>query len=169
MPGGSEEATVTERGLSSTSDQSKKSSSITDKISGLVHDLKPNVKAIKSFFALDSKVSQDLMDTSKFPEVSKTAEVRHGMDLCPEEKAFVAARKQLKRDSFARYMGWDPAAIHPDDVPTVAFGGSGGGYRAMLAMLGYSKAMKESGLWDLLMYVSGVSGSCEYRSPSLSI
>lgn len=61
---------------------------------------------------------------------------------------------------FPKYLGLNPADVDPDDVPTVAFGGSGGGYRAMLAVLGYADEMKKSGLWDLLMYVAGVSGSC---------
>ncbi len=65
------------------------------------------------------------------------------------------------RDQFATYMGLDPSQVHPDDVPTLAFGGSGGGYRAMLAVLGYSVAMKQAGLWDLLVYIAGVSGSCK--------
>ena len=69
-------------------------------------------------------------------------------------------RKAHVRDSFARYLGIDPAQVHPDDVPIVAFGGSGGGIRAMVAVLGYAQEMKRTGLWDLFMYVAGVSGAC---------
>jgi cytosolic phospholipase A2 len=123
-------------------------------------NLKPNIMAAKAFLSLESRITKDLYDPARFPEVTQQAVVRRGIQLCPEEQTFLAARKAHVRDSFARYMGWDPAQIHPDDVPTIAFGGSGGGYRALLAVLGYSKAMKEAGLWDLITYISGVSGSC---------
>ncbi len=78
------------------------------------------------------------MTRSIFPEVAHTAKVRRSASIGPEEKEFLAKRRIKVRDQFAKYMGWDPAAVHPDDVPTIAFGGSGGGYRAMLAVLGYS-------------------------------
>ncbi len=124
-------------------------------------DVKPNIKAVANFISLESKINKDLYDETLFPEVARQATIRRGLELCPEELTYVAARKARIRDAFARYMGWDPSQVHPDDVPIVAFGGSGGGYRAMLAMLGYSLAMKQAGLWDLLCYVAGVSGSCE--------
>jgi len=37
--------------------------------------------------------------------------------------------------------------------------GSGGGYRAVIGMSGGMKALKDHGLLDALMYVSGLSGS----------
>lgn len=129
-------------------------------VRGFISDLKPAVKSIKSFVTLDSQLSKDLYDVNIFPEVAQTARVRRSAGIGPEEQAFLAKRKARVRDQFAKYMGWDPSAVHPDDVPTIAFGGSGGGYRAMLAVLGYSLAMKQAGFWDLLTYMSGVSGSC---------
>lgn len=60
--------------------------------------------------------------------------------------------------------------VHPDDVPVIGLGGSGGGYRACLGFIAYIEEMqsvadeKSAGsgvaLWDLFMYVAGVSGSC---------
>lgn len=64
------------------------------------------------------------------------------------------------RDHFAKFLGLNPAEAHPDDVPMVALGGSGDGYRAMLGLLAYCDEMENTGLWDLLTYVAGVSGSC---------
>jgi cytosolic phospholipase A2 len=136
-------------------------SSLGASVKGIFSDGKAAVRSIKSFITLDNKLSKDLYDPSIFPEVAHQAHVRRGIDLAPDEAAFVADRKAHVRDRFAAYMGWDPSQVHPDDVPTVAFGGSGGGYRAMLAVMGYGAAMKKTGLWDLLTYVSGVSGSCE--------
>jgi phospholipase A2 len=130
-------------------------------VKGLLSYIKPTVQTVKSFVTLDGKIHRDMSDPILFPEVAQQARVRRDPGLCAEEQAFVVARRLHVRDHFARYMGLDPAAVHPDDVPTVAFGGSGGGYRAMLAVLGYSLAMKKAGMWDLLTYISGVSGSCE--------
>ena len=101
-----------------------------------------------------------MRNSSRYPEINHVAEVRKGLDLCPQEKTFLLSRKEHVRNHFARYLGLDPAEIHPDDVPTIAFGSSGGGFRAMIATLGYCEEMKQTGLWDLLTYVGGVSGAC---------
>ncbi|KAH8888730.1 FabD/lysophospholipase-like protein [Thozetella sp. PMI_491] len=161
---GSAEGHTQSRGLFSAPPSAEnteaKSGGFRSAIKDLVSDLKPAVKSIKSFVTLDGQLGKDITDVNLFPEVARTAQVRHGIDIGPEEKEYLLKRKARVRDQFARYMGWDPSAVHPDDVPTVAFGGSGGGYRAMLAVLGYTLAMKQAGMWDLLTYVSGVSGSC---------
>jgi len=101
-----------------------------------------------------------MRDVTRFSEIMKVAEVRRGLDLCLEERRFLEMKKVHVRNSFAKYLGLDPAEVHPDDVPTVGFGGSGGGFRAMIGTLGYVQEMKRSGLWDLLTYVAGVSGAC---------
>jgi phospholipase A2 len=127
----------------------------------IAHGAKASLTTAKTFAVLEHRLGKDLSDPGVFPEVQYQAAVRRGLDLCADEQAYLRARKTAARDHFARYMGWDPAHVHPDDVPTVAFGGSGGGYRAMLAFLGYSRAMKLTGMWPLLSYIAGVSGSCK--------
>ncbi|WPG99744.1 cytosolic phospholipase a2 beta [Acrodontium crateriforme] len=119
-----------------------------------------DVKILGSIGSLESKVKKDISDPSIFPEVQKIAEVRRGLELSPEEQAFLEKRRIHVRNGFAKYLGINPEEIHPDDVPTVSYGGSGGGFRAMLGCLGYGDEMHRSGLWDCLTYVSGVSGSC---------
>jgi phospholipase A2 len=114
----------------------------------------------KNAVKIEAVVTKDLEDANRFPEIEHVAEVRHGLELSPSEISFRADRKLHVRGHFAKYLGLDPAQVHPDDVPVVAFGGSGGGYRAMIGVLGYCEGMKRAGLWDLLTYVSGVSGSC---------
>ena len=52
------------------------------------------------------------------------------------------------------------------DLPVVAVAASGGGYRAMLNTIGSLQQAKESGLWDCLTFVSGVSGTLGLYSPS---
>jgi phospholipase A2 len=137
-----------------------------DRISSLekrFKELIPGMKSlsiIQAVLAVEAAVTEDLCDTKRFPETARVAEVRRGLDLCREEKEFLAARKDFVRLAFAKYLDLDPKAVHPDDVPVVGFGGSGGGLRAMISVLGYCDEIKKAGLWDLFTYVAGVSGSC---------
>jgi len=135
--------------------------SFAKKAFGLVREVGETAQSGAKYFRVQSQLARDLLDSSKFPEVGRQAEVRRGPGLCNQEQAYIQARRARAGDFFAKYIGVDPTQVHPDDIPVVAFGGSGGGYRAMLALLGYSQAMREAGLWDLLSYISGVSGSCE--------
>lgn len=119
-----------------------------------------DITLLKATLKVEAMVTKDIRDATKHPEIAQVATVRRGFELSPQEVAFREARKARVKDAFCRYLGLDAAEVHIDDVPIVAFGGSGGGYRAMLGLLGYSHGMKQSGLWDLLTYVAGVSGSC---------
>lgn len=119
-----------------------------------------DISLIKKAMRVEAGVTKDIQDPEKFPEVSRVAEVRRGLDLCPEEKEWLSARRERTRSAFCQYLGLEEAEVHVDDVPVVGFGGSGGGYRAMIGVLGYAAHMKQSGLWDVLSYVAGVSGSC---------
>lgn len=135
--------------------------SLKDKVKGFWKDVvKPDIEIIKQSIQIESSVKRDLSDIRRYPEVAYVAEVRRGVDIGLEEKEYLTDRKWFVRDSFARYVGVNPAEVHPDDVPVVGFGGSGGGFRAMLGYLGYANEMKKSGLWDILTYVAGVSGTC---------
>lgn len=121
---------------------------------------KGDLRIIKNYFKTDDHARADMIDIDKHPEILRVAEVRTGLKLCDEEVAFIARRKARMIHHFAQYMDLDLTSVHAEDIPVIALGGSGGGYRAMLGLLAYSAGMKRSGLWDLLMYVSGVSGSC---------
>lgn len=149
------------RGLRNFKKDSSSGSGLRTQLKGFVKDLKATSQSAAKLVSLESRLTKELDDPARFPEIALQAVVRKGLNLSPEETAYVATRRARIRDKFARYMGLDSAQVHPDDIPTVAFGGSGGGYRAMLAFLGYSLAMKEVGMWDLLTYVAGVSGSCK--------
>lgn len=119
-----------------------------------------DISFMKAALKVEAIITKDIKDANKHPEIAQVATVRRGFELSPQELAFREARKAKVRDAFCRYLELDPTEVHSDDVPIVAFGGSGGGYRAMLGLLGYCHGMKQSGLWDLLTYVAGVSGSC---------
>lgn len=135
--------------------------SLKDKVKVFWKDVvKPDFEIIKQSIQIETSVNRDLRDVSRYPEVANVAEVRRGIDLCVQEKQYLTDRKWLVRDAFARYLGLNPAEVHPDDVPIVGFGGSGGGFRAMIGCLGYGNEMKQTGLWDVLTYVAGVSGTC---------
>lgn len=160
-PGEFTTARSLDRGLGHSKKDSSSGSGFRTQLKGFVKDLKATSQSAARFVSLESRLTKELDDPAWFPEISQQAVVRKGLDLCPDENAFLDARRARMRGHFAKYMGLDAAQVHRDDIPTVAFGGSGGGYRAMLAFLGYSLAMKDAGLWDLLTYVAGVSGSCE--------
>lgn len=124
------------------------------------HNAISDASSIKSAVSIESIIKKDITIPRIFPEVAHVAEVRRSLDNCHEEKEYLHARKLHVRDHFVTYLGFNPAEVHPDDVPTVALGSSGGGYRAMLGLLGYCDEMNNNGLWDLLTYIAGVSGSC---------
>ncbi|KAK7956591.1 uncharacterized protein PG986_005813 [Apiospora aurea] len=88
------------------------------------------------------------------------AEVRLSGQLCDEEKEFLSRRKKVATAALAQYLAIDEREIHPDDVPTIAVCGSGGGLRAMVAGAGSLLATQDDGLFDCVTYTSGVSGSC---------
>ncbi|KAI1876925.1 uncharacterized protein JN550_000997 [Neoarthrinium moseri] len=94
------------------------------------------------------------------PEIRYKAKVRVSDELCDEEKEFLARRKRVATMALARYLGLDERDVHPDDVPTIAMCGSGGGLRALVAGTGSMLATQEDGLFDCVTYTSGVSGSC---------
>ncbi|KAF2668372.1 putative cytosolic phospholipase A2 [Microthyrium microscopicum] len=140
---------------------SSREGSVRGKVKGFWQDVvKPEFSMIKSAMSIEEIVKRDIQDPSKYPEISQTAEVRRGIELCVEEREYLSDRRWKIKDFFAKYVGLDPCEVHPDDVPIVAFGGSGGGYRAMIGFLAYSDGMKQFGLWDTLTYAAGVSGSC---------
>ncbi|CAD7067572.1 unnamed protein product [Tilletia caries] len=117
------------------------------------------------FVHLYKEVTLDLTDASRHPELTKDAHLRRDNSLCPEEVSFIAARKQHVIDSGAlkRFLQLpDDEQIHPDDIPIIAVGGSGGGYRACLGYVALIEALQDEadGLWDLVFYAAGVSGSC---------
>ncbi|VZH87614.1 unnamed protein product [Fusarium fujikuroi] len=74
----------------------------------------------------------------------------------------------MRRRRLAKYLGLKEEDVHPDDVPTIAMCGSGGGLRALIAGTGSILATEEDGLFDCVTYTSGVSGSCWLQALSLT-
>ncbi|RSL73307.1 hypothetical protein CEP54_000410 [Fusarium duplospermum] len=118
--------------------------------------------------SLADEIWQDAHDPLVNPEIRYSAEVRVSSELCDEEKAYLARRKRVARIGLARYLGLEEDEVHPDDVPTIAMCGSGGGLRALIAGTGSILATEEDGLFDCVTYTSGVSGSCWLQALNLT-
>ncbi|KXJ85521.1 acyl transferase/acyl hydrolase/lysophospholipase [Microdochium bolleyi] len=103
---------------------------------------------------------RDAGDPLSNPEIQYSASVRVSDELCADEKEFLARRKRIATAALARYLDLKEADINPDDVPTIALCGSGGGLRALVAGAGSFMATQQDGLYDCVTYTSGVSGSC---------
>lgn len=118
--------------------------------------------------SLANEIWQEAHDPFIHPEIQYSAKVRVSDELCDDEKEFLSRRKKVATVALAKYLGLDEKAIHPDDVPTIAMCGSGGGLRALVAGSGSLLATQEDGLLDCVTYTSGVSGSCWLQSLYLS-
>ena len=110
--------------------------------------------------SLADEIWEEAHNPNVNPEIGWTAHVRISPELCDDEKEFLARRKRFIRVALAKYLGLDENDIHPDDVPTIAMCGSGGGLRALVAGTGSLMATEEDGLFDCVTYTAGVSGSC---------
>ncbi|KAJ9614652.1 hypothetical protein H2200_002789 [Cladophialophora chaetospira] len=110
--------------------------------------------------SLADDIWQEAHDPSINPEIAWNANVRVGDTLGREELQFREKRKRYVIKALAKYLGIEEKDIHPDDVPTIAMCGSGGGLRALVAGTSSYLSAQEAGLFDCVMYTAGVSGSC---------
>ncbi|KAI4876220.1 hypothetical protein NFI96_017954, partial [Prochilodus magdalenae] len=81
--------------------------------------------------------------------------VRTGNSLSAAERQHLAGRKA----TVLKCLKQQNITCSEDEVPNIAVLGSGGGLRAMIGLLGSLSQLKEEGLLDCIMYLSGVSGS----------
>lgn len=110
--------------------------------------------------SLADDIWQEAQDPSINPEIEYSATVRVSSDLCDEEKEFLRNRKKHTAVALAKYLGIPQEDVNPEDVPTIALVGSGGGLRALVAGAGSILAAGDDGLFDCVTYSAGVSGSC---------
>ncbi|KAL7785991.1 acyl transferase/acyl hydrolase/lysophospholipase [Trichoderma ceciliae] len=110
--------------------------------------------------SLADEIWQEAHDPLVNREIRYSANVRVSSELCDEEKEYILKRKLVTRAALANYLGLREKDINPDDVPTIAMCGSGGGMRALIAGSGSMFATDEDGLFDCVTYTAGVSGSC---------
>lgn len=99
------------------------------------HAFAAQTRSIHDLLSLSKQVSEDLKNTTLYPELQHDAHLRRDNALSPEEAAFLTARKEfiIQQKTLQKFLGLpENEEIHPDDIPIVALGGSGGGYRACL-------------------------------------
>lgn len=110
--------------------------------------------------SLADDIWKEAHDLDINPEIMRPARVRVSAELCDEEKDFLKMRKRMTTVALAKYLGLPQEEVHPEDVPTIAVVGSGGGLRACVAGTGSMLAAGQDGLMDCVTYTAGVSGSC---------
>lgn len=118
--------------------------------------------------SLADEIWKEAHDPLVNPEIRHSAKVRVSDELCDEEKEFLVRRRRIAKVALARYLGLKEEDVHPDDVPTIAMCGSGGGLRALVAGTGSTLATEEDGLLDCVTYTAGVSGSCWLQALQLT-
>ena len=106
------------------------------------------------------EVWQEANDPSINPEILWDARVRIGDTLCQDELKFRERRKRHVVKAFAKYLDLNEKDVDPEDVPTIAMCGSGGGLRALVAGTSSYFSAQQAGLFDCVTYTAGVSGSC---------
>lgn len=110
--------------------------------------------------SLADEIWEEAQDPSFNPEIARLAKVRISKDLCEEEKEFQKRRKRHTTRALAKYLEIPEAEVDPEDIPTIAICGSGGGLRALVAGTSSYHSAQEAGLFDCVTYTAGVSGSC---------
>ncbi|KAL8853870.1 MAG: hypothetical protein Q9221_001341 [Calogaya cf. arnoldii] len=110
--------------------------------------------------SLAEEIWQEAQDPLLNPEIARIAQVRISRELCIEEKLFQQRRKAHTTRALAKYLGIPEEDVQPEDVPTIAMCGSGGGLRALVAGTSSYLSAQEGGLYDCVTYTAGVSGSC---------
>src|ERR1700722_1119000 len=76
-------------------------SSLMGKVKGFYQDVvnpasaeaRRGLNLVRNLEKVEERISEGLHDPNRFPEVARVAEVRRGLDLCPEEQLFAATRK----------------------------------------------------------------------------
>ncbi|XP_052104754.1 cytosolic phospholipase A2-like [Mytilus californianus] len=76
--------------------------------------------------------------------------------LCDQEQRFQERRKLYILTSLQKLLNTE---LKADDVPHIALMGSGGGYRAMVAMSGIINALYNTKVLDCILYTAVLSGS----------
>ena len=109
---------------------------------------------------LADDIWQEAQDPEINPEITLAVTVRVGNELCREEKAFRGRRKDHVVKALAKYLSISEEEIDLEDMPTIAFCGSGGGLRALVAGAASYLSAQDAGLFDCVTYTAGVSGSC---------
>ncbi|XP_076810221.1 cytosolic phospholipase A2-like [Clavelina lepadiformis] len=99
------------------------------------------------------------LDVEIMKSVEDTPDFRYSLGLHPKEKEYRKKRlphvyQALKTLLRGRNCTWNVA-----ETPVVSVACSGGGFRALTGTSGAMEALKDSGLLDVITYLTGLSGS----------
>ncbi|KAI5459579.1 acyl transferase/acyl hydrolase/lysophospholipase [Mariannaea sp. PMI_226] len=141
------------------------SNSIPKADSGLQRVIKRWQKRAEDLSAVKTLLRRDDKDIKTYPELEWDATVRCSSSLHPDEQKFIKLRQErissAGSNSLHKFLDLPPdEAVDPRDVPLVALGGSGGGYRAMYGFAAFISSCKKGHLWDCMTWTAAVSGSC---------
>ncbi|KAI8849061.1 acyl transferase/acyl hydrolase/lysophospholipase [Chytridium lagenaria] len=122
--------------------------------------LQDSLEVMAAFEVLPKEMKRRHLDGIRNPEIFKVAAVSQDNLIPDSELQYQQDRRRFGRISFARFINVPEELVDEADVPHIAVGGSGGGLKAMIGTTGFLKAMEDEGLYDAVMYLAGVSGSC---------
>lgn len=88
--------------------------------------IKENVRMVGELSSVREDIQRALKDEVQNPEVGWEGTVRRENTLCEDEKKFRQKRKEKIAAKLKVYLELDED-VHPDDVPCIGLGGSGGG------------------------------------------
>lgn len=94
------------------------------------------------------------VQTDKYSRQMGVVTIEPGISI--QEQEYLKLRKPIVQKALSELL---PIPVASDSVPTVALLGSGGGYRALLWMLGVCVELEALGLLDTVTYASGLSGT----------
>jgi len=80
-----------------------------------------------------------------------------GDKICDDEKKFVTSRQTEVESALKKFLGLE--ASTEKKLPKIGLCMSGGGYRSMIASLGFTLGMQEIGLYSASSYAATLSGS----------
>ncbi len=115
-----------------------------------------NLKTAASSFNPVKATKNDADELIQAPTIETT-------DLSQNEQSFINAR--LEHVAYALKKFGLPAAQDSRMTPRIAVCASGGGFRAMIATMGFWKGMEEIGLDDVILMAACLSGSTWFTTP----
>jgi phospholipase A2 len=116
-------------------------------------------------FSQISKLLKDVYEKYlRNPFSGKQAVVRQGLDISSEEKAFIQLRLLKVKKAIENLL---KHSISNQQIPRISLCMSGGGYRTMIASLGFLMGAQNGGLLDCSLYMAGLSGSTWLMVPWL--
>ncbi|KAJ1551316.1 hypothetical protein HK096_001373, partial [Nowakowskiella sp. JEL0078] len=113
-----------------------------------------DLPVLDAFDNLGNYVKDKCTNVDINPELVLPAVVNTSNEISDAEKKFRSERLQAGRKAFAKFIGVPEHEVDVRDLPVIGAAGSGGGFKAMIATAGSLKGLKESGLYDCLVYLS---------------